>query len=71
MYSRSAVPESALALARQQAGVITREQLTAMGSSRRCVVRWTQEWSRVARGVYYVGPLLGDIPYEGSTRPSH
>lgn len=42
---------------RQQAGVISSRQLTAIGYSRGQIMRLTRRWQRCAPGVYLTGPL--------------
>ena len=64
MYARQAIPDALSLLAREQDGVITREQAVGHGLSATGVTRLVRDglWLRVARGVYLTAPIQPSWP---------
>lgn len=50
------LPETVVALASAQAGVLSRAQLLAHGVSGRQIVQASAHWPRLGRGIYWVTP---------------
>ncbi len=63
MHARRSLSDSALELARNQGGVLSRRQLHETGITRRTQERLVGEWRRLARGVYLIGPAAGEVPW--------